>query len=99
MRIEDQRGEPVNEATVTVDDAELIDLLQGLADVIEDKRPHLHFAQMGGPQLVVRRAAEDDADPLGRQTDWWLGPLVLFGVLFVVIGAITVIRWAVGLAG
>jgi hypothetical protein len=99
MRIEDQRGEPVNEATVTVDDAELIDLLQGLADVIEDKRPHLHFAQAGGPQLVVRRSADDAADPLRRQTDWWLGPLVLFAVLFIVIGAVTVIRWAVGLAG
>jgi len=89
----------VNEATVTVDDAELIDLLQGLADVIEDKRPHLHFAQAGGPQLVVRRSADDAADPLRRQTDWWLGPLVLFAVLFIVIGAVTVIRWAVGLAG
>ena len=87
------------EATVTVDDAELIDLLQGLADVVEDKRPHLHFAQAGGPQLVVRRSSEDDSDPLLRQTDWWLGPLVLFGALFVVIGAVTVIRWAVGLLG
>ena len=99
MRIEDQRGEPVNEATVTVDEAELIDLLQGLADVIEDKRPHLHFAQAGGPQLVVRRSSEDEATPLERQTDWWLGPLVLAGVLFVVIGAVTVVRWAVGLLG
>jgi hypothetical protein len=99
MRIEDQRGEPVDEATVTVDEAELIDLLQGLADVIEDKRPHLHFAQQGGPQLVVRRTSDDAVDPLRRQTDWWLGPLVLLGVLFVLIGAITVVRWAVGLVG
>jgi hypothetical protein len=98
MRIEDQRGEPVNEATVTVDEAELIDLLQGLADVIEDKRPHLPFAQQGGPQLVVRRTSDDAADPLRRQTDWWLGPLVLLGALFVLIGAITVVRWAIGLA-
>lgn len=89
----------MNEATVTVDDAELIDLLQGLADVIEDKRPHLHFAQAGGPQLVVRRSSEGDADPIGRQSDWWMGPLVLLGVLFVIVGAVTVIRWAVGLAG
>jgi hypothetical protein len=99
MRIEDQRGEPLKEATVTVDEAELIDLLQGLADVIEDKRPHLHFAQMGGPQLVVRRSSDDQDDPLRRQTDWWLGPLVLLGVLFVVIGLITVVRWAAGLMG
>jgi hypothetical protein len=99
MKIEDQRGEALTEATVTVDEAELIDLLQGLADVIEDKRPHLHFAQMGGPQLVVRRASDDHDDPLRRQTDWWLGPLVLFAALFVVIGAVTVIRWAVGLVG
>lgn len=98
MRIEDQRGESITEATVTVDDEELVDLLSGLADVIEGDRQHLHFSQLGGPQLVVRRSAEAEADPLGRQMDWWLGPAVLFGVIFVIIGLITVIRWAVGLA-
>ena len=82
---------------MTVDDEELIDLLQGLADVVEGKREHLHFSQMGGPQIVVRRTAEADADPLGRQTDWWMGPLILLGVLFVIIGAATVVRWAAGL--
>jgi hypothetical protein len=99
VRIEDRRGDPIDEATVTVDDAELIDLLQGLADVIEDKRPHLHFAQAGGPQLVVRRSSEDDVDPIERQRDWWVGPLVLLAVLFVVVGAVTVVRWAAGLLG
>jgi len=98
LRIEDQRGESITEATVTVDDEELVDLLSGLADVIEGERQHLHFSQLGGPQLVVRRSAEAEADPLGRQMDWWLGPAVLFGVIFVIIGLITVIRWAVGLA-
>jgi hypothetical protein len=97
MRIEDKRGDPLPEATVTVDDEELVDLLQGLADVIEGDRPHLHFSQLGGPQLVVRRASESDDDPLGRQIDWWVGPAVLVGLLFVVIGAVTVVRWAVGL--
>ncbi|HEU4480754.1 MAG TPA: hypothetical protein VFS18_02620 [Actinomycetota bacterium] len=97
MRIEDRTGDSLSEATVTVDDDELIDLLQGLADVIEGDRRHLHFSQLGGPQLVIRRSSEADADPLGRQMDWWLGPAVLFGVVFVVIGLITVVRWAVGL--
>jgi hypothetical protein len=97
MRIEDQRGNSLAEATVTVDDEELIDLLQGLADVIEGQRPHLHFSQLGGPQLVVRRRAESDDDPLGRQMDWWIGPAVLVGALFVIVGAVTVVRWAVGL--
>jgi hypothetical protein len=97
MRIEDRKGDSLTEATVTVDDEELIDLLQGLADVVEGKREHLHFNQLGGPQLVVRRTEEAEADPLGRQTDWWMGPLVLVGVVFVVIGAATVIRWAAGL--
>lgn len=97
MRIEDQRGESIPEATVTVADDELIDLLQGLADVIEGDREHLHFQQLGGPQLVIRRAHEDDDDPLNRQMDWWLGPAVLFGVLFVAIGVITTLRWAIGL--
>ena len=97
MRIEDRAGGSLSEATVTVDDEELIDLLQGLADVVEGHREHLHFAQPGGPQLVIRRAAEGDPDPLGRQMDWWLGPLVLLGALLVVIGAATLIRWAAGL--
>jgi hypothetical protein len=97
MRIEDRSGESLSEATVSVDDEELMDLLQGLADVIEGQREHLHFAQPGGPQLVFRRAAEGDPDPLGRQMDWWLGPLVLLGALLIVIGAATLIRWAAGL--
>jgi len=99
MKIEDRGGRSLSEATVTVDDAELIDLLQGLADVVEGQREHLHFAQPGGPQLVVRRDAEGDPDPLGRQMDWWLGPLVLLGALLVVVGAATMIRWAAGLLG
>jgi hypothetical protein len=97
MKIEDRRGESLVEATVTVDDDELIDLLQGLADVVEGKREHLHFSQLGGPQLVVRRTHEADDDPLGRQLDWWMGPLILFGLVFVVIGAYTVVSWAVKL--
>lgn len=97
MKIEDRRGEPVDETTVTVDDVELIDLLQGLADLVEGKREHLHFQQLGGPELVVQRASAEEAAPIERQMDWWVGPLVLFGVLFVVVGAITIVRWAVGL--
>ena len=97
MRIEDRKGESLTEATVTVDDEELIDLLQGLADVVEGTREHLHFSQLGGAQLVVRRASEADSDPLGRGLDWWIGPLVLAGVVFIVIGAVTVVRWAFGL--
>jgi hypothetical protein len=97
MKIEDRRGEPLPETTVTVDDLELVDLLEGLADVVEGSREHLHFAQPGGPQLVVRRASESDPDPLARQMDWWMGPAVLFGGLFLVVGAWTVLRWAAGL--
>jgi len=97
MRIENGNGDPLSEATVSVDDEELMDLLQGIADVVEGTREHLHFAQPGGPQLVLRRASEDDSDPLGRQMDWWVGPLLLFGTVFFVVGVITVIRWAAAL--
>ena len=97
MRIENKTGESLTEATVVVDDEELVDLLQGLADVIEGQREHLHFNQLGGPQLVIRRTAEAESDPLGRQTDWWMGPLVLVAAVFIIIGAVTVVRWAAGL--
>jgi hypothetical protein len=97
VKIEDRRGEPLPEATVTVDDREIISLLEGIADVVEGKREHLHFAQPGGPQLVVRRTVEDEPDPLGRGLDWWVGPLVLLAALFIVLGAATFIRWAASL--
>lgn len=98
MKIEDRRGNPIEEATVTVNDDELIDLLQGLADLIEGKKEHLHLQQLEGPQLVVERSPDSTPGPLARQMDWWLGPAVLFGAIFVVIGLVTTIRWAVGLA-
>jgi hypothetical protein len=94
VRIEDRRGEPVQETTVTVDDAELMDLLQGLADLVEGKRDHLHLAQAGGPQLVVRKTAGEDAEPIERQMDWWLGPALLFAALFIIIGIVAFIGWA-----
>lgn len=97
MKIEDRRGDSLPEATVTLDDGELMELLQGVADVIEGKREHLHLSQMGGPQLVLRRTEEAEADPLQRSMDWWVGPLVLTGVLFLVIGGVTFVRWAIGL--
>ena len=97
MKIEDRRGEPLTEATVTVDDQELMDLLQGLADVVEGSREHLHFNQLGGPQLVIRKTHDDDDDPLGRQIDWWLGPLVLAAVVLLIVGLATFIRWISGL--
>lgn len=97
MRIENRRGESIDEATISLEAGELIDLLQGLADVVEGKQSHLHFSQLGGPQLVVRHVQEGDPDPLRRQMDWWVGPVVLATAVFVIIGAVTVIRWAVGL--
>ena len=97
MRIENRKGESLAEATVTLDDNELVDLLQGLADVIEEQRQHLHFSQAGGPELVVRRSSEADADPLRHQMDWWVGPAVLALVVLVILGAATFVRWALGL--
>jgi hypothetical protein len=101
MKITNQAGDALTEVSVDVDAEEIIDLLQGLADVVEGKREHLHFKQLGGPELVVRLVGDSsvEADPLGRQMDWYVGPLVLFAVLFAVVGFITVARWAVGLLG
>jgi hypothetical protein len=97
VRIENRKGESLAEATVTLDDNELVDLLQGLADIIEEQRQHLHFSQAGGPELVVRRSSEADADPLRHQMDWWVGPAVLALVVLVILGAATFVRWALGL--
>ncbi len=97
MKIEDRAGRSLDEATLTLDDEEIIDFLQGVADVVEGKREHLHFSQLGGPQLVVRHVSGEEPDPLGHQMDWWVGPLILLGAIFVIVGLVTVVSWAVGL--
>lgn len=99
MRIEDRRGEPVQEVTVTADDAELIDLLQGLADLLEGKKElaHITESEVGGPHIAFRRDTGEEIEPLDRQMDWWVGPLVLFGAVFLVIGIVSFVRWAAGL--
>lgn len=96
MKIEDRSGRSLPEVTVTVDDSEAVALLERLSDVVEGAEDHIHFTRPGGPQMVIRTGEPDD-DPLGRQMDWWLGPLVLLAAVFVVVGAVTVIRWALGL--
>ncbi len=97
MRIEDRRGEPIVETTVTVDDAELIEMLEGLADLVEGKREHVHFDASPDQQLVVKKGSTEETEPIERQMDWWVGPLVLGMVLFFAIGLVTFIRWAAGL--
>ena len=97
MKIEDRAGRSLDEATLTLDDEEIIDFLQGVADVVEGEREHLHFSQLGGPQLVVRHVSGEEPDPLGHQMDWWVGPLILLGAIFVIVGLVTVVSWAVGL--
>ena len=98
MKIQNRNGDALNEATLTVDATEIIDLLQGLADVVEGKREHLHLKQPSGAEFVVKLGTESDADDsLDRQMDWYIGPLVLFGAIFIVIGIVTVFGWAVGL--
>jgi hypothetical protein len=96
MKIENRAGEALPEATISLDEEEVVDLLEALADVAEGNREHIHLSQAGGPQLVVRRAAEEDPDPLGRQMDWWVGPLVLAVALLTILGAATLIRWVAG---
>jgi hypothetical protein len=56
-------------------------------------------SSVDGAQIVFRRGSGEEVEPLERQMDWWVGPLVLFGLLFLSIGIITFIRWAVGLMG
>ena len=46
---------------------------------------------------MVRRAQEGDDDPLGRQLDWWLGPLVFVAAILLIVGLATMIRWIAGL--
>jgi hypothetical protein len=42
-------------------------------------------------------SSKADPDPLVRQMDWWMGPLILVGAIFLIVGAVNVIQWMVDL--
>lgn len=96
MHIEDARGRPIAEATVTLTKEEVTDLLIAASQIDDGTAGHAILRDPTGTTLAVYQATEEPT-PLARQIDWWVGPLILFVIVLVVVGAFTIARAVVDL--
>lgn len=96
MDLTDDRGRTLNEVTIRLTDDEVTDLLVAASDLEGDAEAHAMLRDPDGTTLAVYHAT-DEATPLQRGTDWWVGPLVLLAVILVVVGAYTIGRGLVDL--
>ncbi|CAN5820384.1 hypothetical protein BH23ACT12_BH23ACT12_02130 [soil metagenome] len=96
MELTDDRGRTLNEVTVRLTEEEIVELLVAASDLEGDAETHAMLRDAGGTTLAVYHAT-DEATPLQRGTDWWVGPLVLLAVILVVVGAYTIGRGLVDL--
>lgn len=93
MDIQDDRGHPLEEVTLRLTQAEVADLLVGASSLDDGGADHAVVRDPeSGRSVALYLAGEDEATPLERQSDWWVGPIILVVVLFLAVGAYTIAR-------
>lgn len=96
MEIRDARGKQIPEATLRMSKEEVTDLLVEASQVDDGSKEHALLRDQSGTTLAIY-VETDEAAPLERHTDWWVGPLILFLVLLVLMGAFTLAKGIVSL--
>lgn len=93
MDIQDDRGHSLEEVTLRLTQAEVADLLVGASSLDDGAADHAVVRDpQSGRSVALYLADEDEATPLERQSDWWVGPIILIVVLFLAVGAYTIAR-------
>ena len=75
---------------------EATELLVAASQIDEGDATHALMRDRAGNTLTLYLANED-APPLQKGTDWWVGPILLLAVILVVVGAFTIARGILGL--
>ncbi|GAC1375250.1 MAG: hypothetical protein NVSMB32_18250 [Actinomycetota bacterium] len=91
MDISDAQGRPLEEITLRLSAAEVADLLVGASSIDDGSADHAVVRDVEG-RSVALYLGSGDVTPLDRQTDWWVGPILLVVVLFLAAGAYTLAR-------
>jgi hypothetical protein len=89
----DDRGRGLDEVTLRLHAAEVADLLVGASSIDDGAADHAVIRDPeSGRSVALYLASEDEETPLDRQSDWWVGPIILLVVLFISVGAYTIAR-------
>ena len=93
MDITDDRGRALEEVTLRLNPKEVADLLVGASSIDDGAADHAVVRDPdSGRSVALYLAEEGEPTDLERQTDWWVGPIILVVVLFVAVGAFTIAR-------
>ncbi len=86
----------MTEVTLRLSGEEITELLVAASEVEDGTKDHALIRDGAGAEFAIYRD-ESVAEPLPRGTDWWLGPVILIGVLLMLVGAFTITRGLVNL--
>jgi hypothetical protein len=96
VELRDARGRLLEEVVVKLSDDEVAELLVAASQLDGTDTGHALLRTGEGTTLALFRET-GEAPELARGTDWWMGPVVLVAVLFLVVGAYTIARGVLGL--
>ncbi|MGH2813284.1 MAG: hypothetical protein ACRDI1_11325 [Actinomycetota bacterium] len=91
MRIQDGRGRSLVEVTLELEEPEVTELMVAASQLEDGSVGHAMVTDAQGNAVALYRRSRD-LEPLERQVDWWLGPLILVAVMLMGAGAFTVVR-------
>lgn len=87
MEITDAQGHTIEQVTVRLTPEEVANLMVGASSLDDGNADHAVIGDDEGRSLALYLAASGDATPLERQSDWWVGPIILVVAVFVLAGA------------
>lgn len=92
MDILDAQGNRLEEVLIRLNPEEVADLLVGASSIDDGSADHAVIRDPGGRSLALYLGEADDETPIDRQSDWWVGPIILLVVVFLAAGAYTLAR-------
>jgi hypothetical protein len=89
VEITDAEGHPLEEVTIRLSPEEVATLMVGASSLDDGNADHAVIGDDEGRSLALYLGEAGDATPLDRQSDWWVGPIILVVAVFVITGAYT----------
>ncbi|MGH2719490.1 MAG: hypothetical protein ACRDJU_13070 [Actinomycetota bacterium] len=87
MEIKDAQGHTLEEVTIRLGPSEVADLMVGASSLDDGNADHAVIRDEDGHSLALYLGEPGDETPIDRQSDWWVGPIILAVAVFVIAGA------------
>lgn len=96
MKIQDARGQALEEVTLRFNSEEITELLVAASQIEDGSMDHALIRDRSGLTVGIYSLSDDD-EPLERHMDWWVGPVLLLLVILLGAGAFTLARGVISL--